>query len=103
MVPPNTNRGPGFAEQPVRLGGRKPVASSCRDEVVVALEAFVARNGKQVFTAHEVYAEMQASGTAYAERTVLKTMQRMKEPPVRPPFVRLDRGGRAGFRLKGST
>jgi hypothetical protein len=42
---------------------------------------------------------MMLAGTAYAEATVFKTMQRMKEPPVRPPFVRLERLGRAGFRL----
>jgi hypothetical protein len=58
-----------------------------------------ARDGRQVSTVREVYAEMLARGTVYAETTVFKTMQRMKEPPVRPPFERLERVGRAGFRL----
>ena len=38
-------------------------------------------------------------GTIYAESTVFKTMQRMKEAPGRPPYTRLQRVGRQGFRL----
>jgi hypothetical protein len=32
--------------------------------------------------------------------TVFKTMQRMKEPPGRPPYTCLERVGKQGFRLK---
>jgi hypothetical protein len=101
MVPPDTNRRPSFAGQPVRVGGRKLAAPACRDEVVGALRALMARTEKQVFTVSEVYAEMLARGTAYAEATVFKTMQRMKEVSVRPPYLRLERAGRDRFRLLG--
>jgi quinol monooxygenase YgiN len=57
------------------------------------------RNNRDTFTVREVYAEMQAGGTGYAEPTVSKAMQRMKEMPVRPPYVQLERAGRGGFRL----
>jgi hypothetical protein len=52
-----------------------------------------------VFTVREVYAEMVAAGTRYKESTVFKTMQRMKTPPSRPPFVRFERAEPRGFRL----
>lgn len=52
-----------------------------------------------MFTVREVFPEMLQAGTRYAESTVLTTMQRMKEPPQRPPFIRLERAGREGFRL----
>lgn len=97
-MPPNTNRGSTVAGGWVRLGGRTLVGGSCRDEVCAALGALGARTGQRVFTVHEVYAEMLALGTRYAESTVFKTMQRMKEPPKRPPFVRLTRSGAEGFR-----
>ncbi|MHB8188772.1 MAG: hypothetical protein ACYDDU_22460 [Dermatophilaceae bacterium] len=99
MVPPDTNRRPSFAGQRIRLGGRKPAASTCRNEVVEAVAALSARDGRQAFTVRQVYAEMLAEGTSYAEPTVFKTMQRMKNSPARPPYARLERAGRAGFRL----
>jgi hypothetical protein len=37
--------------------------------------------------------------TRYAESTVFKTMQRMKDDPKRPPAVRLERSGTKGFRV----
>ena len=43
--------------------------------------------GQQVFTVCEVYAEMLAAGTRYAESTVFKTMQRMKAPAGRAPWI----------------
>jgi len=53
-----------------------------------------------VFTVGAVYSELLAAGTVYAEPTVVfKTMQRMKAPPVRPPFLRLVRATDDGFRL----
>lgn len=64
-----------------------------------AVCALTERTEKQVFTVREVYAEMLAQGTSYAEPTVFKTMQRMKVPPGRPPHTRFDRVGREGFRL----
>ncbi|HVA74571.1 MAG TPA: hypothetical protein VNF71_08400 [Acidimicrobiales bacterium] len=55
--------------------------------------------GREVFTVREVYAEMVAQGTAYAESTAYITMQRMKQPAVRPPYARLEHVPRKGFRL----
>lgn len=74
--------------------------NSCRDEVVSALVALSSRNEKQAFTVREVYAEMLAHGTLYAETTVFKTMQRMKDPSPRRPFVSLQRVGRHGFAFR---
>ena len=100
MVPPDTNRSPNVAGREIRLGGRKPSASSCRDEVVAALSTLTAHDTRPVFTVREVYTEMVASGTRYAESTVFKTMQRMKEPAGRPPYMRLERVAREGFRIQ---
>lgn len=98
MVPPDTNPSPSFAGQPVRVGGRKPTASSCRDEVLAALYAQSARTGSQAFNVREVFAEMLDRGTLYAEPTVFKTVQRMKATPLRPPYARLERVGTKAFR-----
>jgi hypothetical protein len=51
------------------------VASTCREEVPAALESRAAR---QVFTVREVYAEMAAIGTGFAETTVFNAMQGMR-------------------------
>lgn len=99
VVPPDPNRGSSLAGRWVRLGGRKTALPACRDEVLAALEALSARSGRQVFTVREVFVEMAEGGTGYAESTVLKTMQRMKEPPTRPPYTHLERVARKGFRL----
>lgn len=99
VVPPDTNHSPSFAGQPIRLGGRKSAAPTCREEVLAALAALETRAAREVFTVREVYAEMVATGTRYAEPTVFKTIQRMKDPPARPPYECLERAGRAGFRL----
>jgi hypothetical protein len=56
------------------------------------------RRTKSLFTVRDVFAQM-AAGTSFAESTVFKTMQRMKEAPERPPNVRLERAGRANFRV----
>jgi hypothetical protein len=101
-MPPDTNRGPSVAGGWVRLGGRNPAQGNCRDEVAASLTALWERTGQQVFTAREVYAEMLAAGTRYAESTVFKTMQRMKGPAGRPPWVVLEQSG-AGFRLSPRT
>jgi len=98
-MPPNTNRGPTLAGGWFRLGGRKPAEARCRDEVLAALGRLGDRTGQKVFTVRSVYAEMLAAGTAYAESTVFKTMQRMKDPPKRAPYVRLERAGKEGFRI----
>jgi hypothetical protein len=76
-MPPNTNRGPTVAGSWIRLGRRKPAGGSCRDEVAAALRTLRARMSIDVLTVREVYAEMVAAGTRYAESTVFKTMQRM--------------------------
>jgi hypothetical protein len=98
-MPPDTNRGPTVAGGWVRLGGRQPAVASCRDEVASVLAALRDRTGQHVFTVREVYGEMLSAGTQYAESTVFKTMQRMKAPPKRAPYVRLERAGNEGFRL----
>ena len=56
-------------------------------------------SSKQVFTVRVVFDKMVECGTTYEEGTVFKTMQRMKEPPTRPPYTCLERVGRQGFRL----
>jgi hypothetical protein len=98
-MPPNTNRGPSVRGSWIPLGARKLMGRSCRDEVVSALHALHVRTGTQVFTVRDVYAEMVAEGTGYAESTVFKTMQRMKETPKRPPLVQLERAESEGFRI----
>lgn len=99
VVPSDTSRHSSFAGQRLRLGGRKPAGSSCRDEIVAALAVLADRDGKQVLTVREVYVEMLAIGTSYAESIVFKTMQRMKQPAARPPYAQLERGATGGFRL----
>ena len=99
VMPPDTNRGPSVGGGWIRLGGRKLAGGSCRDEVVAALHALRARTGTRVFTVRDVYSEMVAAGTGYAESTVFKTMQRMKEAPKRPPTVQLERAEPDGFRV----
>ena len=64
------------------------------------MKALSARHeGREVFTVREVYAEMLDQGTAYVESTAYITMQRMKQPAVRPPYARLQQVPRQGFRL----
>jgi hypothetical protein len=99
VLPPDTNRDPSFPGRQIFLGFRKPAISTCRDEVLAALTRLSAESSKQVFTVREVFDKMTECGTIYAESTVFKTMQRMKEAPGRPPYTRLQRVGRQGFRL----
>ena len=98
-MPPDTNRGTTAAGGWLRLGGRKPAASSCRDEVATAFSAIRARTGQRLFTVREVREEMVKAGTGLPEPTVSKTMQRMKAPLDRPPCVQLYRDELKGFRL----
>ena len=101
VVPPDTNRRSSFAGPRLRLGGRRPAARSCRDEVVAALSGLAVPGGKQVFTVSEVYGQMRTTGTSYTESTVFKTMQRMRAPAIRPPYAQLERRATGGFRLLG--
>jgi hypothetical protein len=98
-MPPNASRGPTVAGGWVRLGGRKLAQTSCRDEVAAALHTLSVRDDRSVFTVREVYAQMVVAGTAYAESTVFKTMQRMKATPKRPPVIQLQRAEGEGFRI----
>lgn len=98
-MPPNTNRGLSIAGTWQRLGGRQPATHSCRDEIVAALRTLGAEDNSQVFGVREVYEQMARARTRYAESTVFRTMQRMKRPAYRPPFVQLERVGRGGFRI----
>lgn len=98
-MPPNTNLGPSFSGHGFRLGGRKSALPTCRDEVLAAMGSLGARTGTEVFTACEVFAEMASAGTEYAEATVFKTMQSTREAPARPPYTRLERIAKEGFRL----
>src|SRR6266702_2287470 len=54
----------------LRLGSRKLAAGTRRDEVMAALMTLQQRTGVRVFTFREVYAEMIAVGTCYAESAV---------------------------------
>jgi len=99
VLPPDTNRGPTFPSRQFRLGFRRPTLSTCRDEVLAAITSLSGAPRKQVFTVREVFDRMAECGTTYAEGTVVKTMQRMKEPPTRPPYLRLERVDRQGCRL----
>jgi hypothetical protein len=76
------------------------VRSTCRDSVISALLGLAERTSRDVFTGGQVYTEMLSKGANYSKSTVLKTMQRMKEPPDRAPYIRLVRDGRSGFRLE---
>lgn len=99
VMPPDTNRSPTIAGARRRIGGRQLAAGSCRDEIAAALRALGVEPNVQVFGVREVYQQMARARTRYAESTVLKTMQRMKRPASRSPFVRLERVGREGFRI----
>lgn len=99
MMPPNTNRSRSFPGDPVRVGRHRFTAPTCREAVVDALDALLLRTGGDTFTVRQVHAEILAAGARYAESTTFKTMQRMKQEPARPPFARLERVGRAGFRV----
>ncbi len=101
VMPPNTNRRPAVAGGWVLLGGRRPGEVNCRDEGAASLAVLWDRTGQQVFTVREVY-EMLAAGTRYAESTVFKTMQRMKAPAGRAPWIVLEQTG-AGFRISTQT
>jgi hypothetical protein len=96
---PNTNHWAAIPGRRIKLGRRRLAALSCRDEVLSAIVALGEREGRDVFTVRQVYAEMQSRDTDYAWSTVLKTMQRMKDEPIRPPYERLERIPRKGFRL----
>jgi Fe2+ or Zn2+ uptake regulation protein len=97
-MPPDPNLGllPGHT---ARLGKRRRRTANCRDEVIAALHVLVAQHGDRPFLAHEVYTQMVAQGTSYAEPTVYNAMQRMKVPDPRLPDVLLERAGKSGFRL----
>ena len=77
---------------------RKAV-STCRDEVVAAVMALTERTAGVASTGGQIYAEMVATGMRHPKSTVLKTIQRMKGLPSRPPYVQLERVGTSGFRL----
>jgi len=83
VLPQYTNHVLSFPGRQVRLGFRKPVLSTCRDEVLAALTTLSAESGKEAFTVREVFDKMAEVGSTYAVGTVFKTMQRMKEPPTR--------------------
>src|SRR5258708_1758219 len=93
-MPPNTNRGLSIGAGWAWLGGRKLAAGSCRDQVAAALSTLSVRCSRSGFSLREVYAEMVAAATFYAESTVFKTMQRMKKPAsraaVHPPGKVMD-------------
>ena len=61
--------------------------------------ALTERDSGDTFTGGQIFNEMLAAGARYSKSTVLKTMQRMKGTPTRPPYARLERVGSSGFRL----
>jgi hypothetical protein len=70
--------------------------------MVASVARLSSQAGNQVFTVREVYVEMLAQGTSYAESMIVRTMECMKDPSPRPPNARLERVGRQGFRLQGA-
>jgi hypothetical protein len=99
-MPPDPNFGPPPSGRTFRLATRrKRQLTNCRDEVVAALRVLVDQHGDRPFPVREVYAQMVIAGTAYAEPTTYKAMQRMKLADPRLPGVRLERVGRDGLRL----
>jgi len=58
--------------------------------------------GQQVFTVRQVYAEMLAAATRYAESTVFKPMQRIEAQAGRARWIVLEQTG-AGFRISSET
>ena len=103
MVSPDTNRMHSFAGDQISLAGRAPTVPTCREQILAALASLSCESGDAAFHARDVYANMADLGTRYAETTVFKTMQRMKELPPRPPYARLERVGRGGFRLMATS
>jgi hypothetical protein len=97
-MPPDTNRGPAVPGGWVRLGSRKSAERSCRDEIVATLADLRNGTGQQVFTVRAVYGEMLAAGTRNAESAVFKTIQRMKAPAGRAPWIVFEQTG-TGFRV----
>jgi hypothetical protein len=59
--------------------------STCRREIAAALVGLTERTGEGAFTGGQIYAEMVSAGTEYSKSAVLKTLQRMKEAPIRAP------------------
>ena len=55
-----------------------------------------------MFTVDEVYAERLAAGTSYAESTVFQTLQRLKAPAGRAPWILLEQTS-AGCRVSTQT
>ena len=98
-MPPDTNRCPSIGGGWIQLGGRKLAGVGDAVGLVAAIHMLTARDGVHVFTVRDVFQEMVQAGTRYVESTVFKTIQRMKVPPERPPFVLLERAGRGGFRF----
>ena len=97
LLPPNT-----VVRQSDRDGdpNRSVIATpTCRDEILAAVMALTERDSGDTFTGGQIFNEMLAAGSGYSKSTALKTMQRMKEPPARPPYARLERVGSSGFRL----
>ncbi|MGH9918871.1 MAG: hypothetical protein ACRD6W_08400 [Nitrososphaerales archaeon] len=89
----------GRSDRHGRLDERKAPTATCQHEVLAAVVALTEQTGGGGITGGQIYAEMLAQGTRYSKSTVLKTVQRMKAPPTRPPYVRLEQVGDSGFRL----
>lgn len=79
-MPRDPNRNDSIPGDRLRIRGRKLAMRTSTDEVAAAIRALIGRLGNRPFTMQEVYGEMLANGTNYAELTVFKTMQRMKAP-----------------------
>jgi hypothetical protein len=102
-MPLRTNKGSAVVcrinGQLSRIGPLPRTLPNCRDEVIEAFEALIARDGDRPFSPHEIYAQMLGRGTKYAELTVYKAMQRMKLPDPRRADVLLVRSKCGGFQL----
>ncbi len=81
------------------LGERRLAVSSCRNEVVEAVEALAAGGGESTFSVEMVHAAMVSCGSRWFRETVAKTMLRMTRPARRPPYLQLERAEPDSYRV----
>ncbi len=102
-MPAHTNRPAAFPGPVIRLGARRRIALTCRDEVLGAIADLEAREGVETFTVPQVAAEMLAAGTAYRRSAIVKTIQRMRGEDGRAATPDLERVDRTHFRMRADS
>jgi hypothetical protein len=99
VMPAHTNRPTAIPGRVIRLGARRRIALTCRDEVLAAIDDLEAREGLDTFTVRQVAAEMLAAGSTYKKGTITKTIQRMRGEDGCTAAPDLERVDRTHFRL----